>query len=519
MESSVREEKFLDVASDTKVPAIDSPQPPSLNSDAERRLLRKLDWILLPLFTAIYCCNFIDRTSIGNARVAGMETDLKMKPFDLNIALTVFYICYCSADIPSNLALKHFGSVWLAFLVIGFGIVTLLSAFLRDMTGLLVNRAFLGFCEGGTLSALMYIISRYYRRHELVLRVGIFFGVSPSLAGAFGGLLASGLLKLPDMGIVASWRKIFLIEGLITLIFGLLLLVICPEDPNKSRILNEEERALAIARIDADQVVKTQGQKERTTVRLVLRSFNFITMSCTVCYIMLNMSFQGLSLFMPTVIRSLSKTGRASTSGNRAYSLILQGTVEVQLRTVPPYVASGTWVVINAYISARIKKRFIPLLCNTMLMAVGYILSVATKNPHARYAACFLTMMGASVCGPVLLTWGTDNAAPDTMKAVVTAAIPGFGAVGAILAVWTYSPTDAPDYRKGNLANLSSTSAVCVIVSITAAYIHWENKKRERGGRDYRLAGKTGEELLKLGYKHPQYSSLLGTHGSAIREN
>lgn len=105
-----------------------------------------------------------------------MEHDLEMRPFDLNIALTVFYICvsplisprcffcpftrvhrprfifkYTSADIPSNLALKHFGSVWLAFLVIGFGIVTLLSAFIRDMTGLLVNRAFLGLCEGGTL--------------------------------------------------------------------------------------------------------------------------------------------------------------------------------------------------------------------------------------------------------------------------------------------------------------------------------------------------------------------------------
>jgi hypothetical protein len=64
--------------------------------------------------------------------------------------------------------------------------------------------------------------------------------------------------------------------GLITLIFGLILLVICPEDPNKSKILNQEERALAIARIDADQVVKTDGQKEKTTVALVLRSFNFV---------------------------------------------------------------------------------------------------------------------------------------------------------------------------------------------------------------------------------------------------
>ncbi|KAJ2915768.1 hypothetical protein MD484_g4623, partial [Candolleomyces efflorescens] len=345
MDDEVKREPSLDIASDTKAsPTADSPQPsPTFDSEAERRLLRKLDWILLPLFTAI-CEHYVSTLAdtgrvahqvpsktavtslighplemlelqvslplslpsfLSNSQLAtGMEHDLEMRPFDLNIALTVFYVC------------------------------------------------------------------------------------------------------------------IFLIEGLITLIFGLVLLVICPEDPNKSKILNQQERALAIARIDADQVVKTDGRKERTTVALVLRSFNFITIACTVCYIMVNMSFQGLSLFMPTVIRSL---------GN--YS-----TIEVQLRTVPPYVCSGTWVVINAYISARIKKRFIPLLFNAMLMALGYVLSLATRNSHARYAACFLTMMGASVCGPVLLTWGTDNAAPDTMKAVVTAIIPGFGALGSILA-------------------------------------------------------------------------------------
>lgn len=58
--------------------------------------------------------------------------------------------------------------------------------------------------------------------------------------------------------------------------FGLVLIVIAPEDPSKSRILNEAERKLALARIDADQVIKNQGRKEKTTVKLVLKSFNFI---------------------------------------------------------------------------------------------------------------------------------------------------------------------------------------------------------------------------------------------------
>ncbi|TEB22549.1 MFS general substrate transporter [Coprinellus micaceus] len=480
------EEKASSLISSSSVPI---PPVPVIDPLAEKRLVKKLDWILLPLFTSIYVCNFIDRTSIGNAKVAGLENDLGMHGAQLNVALTIFYIFYVIADIPSNLMLKQFGSIWLAFLVIGFGLVSLFSAFLHNNAGLIASRVFLGLTEGGTLAGLIYVMSRYYRKHELVLRVGIFFGIGPSIAGAFGGLLASGLLKLQDMGSVKTWRKVFLVEGLITTIFGLVLLFIVPEDPSKSKILNEEERKLAMQRIDAEQIIKSQGQKEKTTLKLVLRSFNLMTTSCTLCFVLLNMSFQGLSLFLPSVIRSLG-----------TYS-----TIEVQLRTVPPYLASAAWVIVNAYISQRLRLRFLPLLYNVLIVVVGYTISVTSHNSQARYAACFLMIMGGSVGGPMLVTWATDNAAPDTMRAVVTAAVPGIGAFGAVMAVWTYAPGDAPDYRKGNLANLSCCSAIVVIVSLTALYVRWENKKRERGERDHRVEGKTEDELRNLGYKHPQF--------------
>jgi len=264
---------------------------------------------------------------------------------------------------------------------------------------------------------------------------------------------------------------------------------IVPEDPSQSKILNSEERKMAMARIDADQIVKSQGVKEKTTTKLVLRSFNLITCSCILCFVLLNMSFQGMSLFLPSVIRT---QGQYSTVG-------------VQLRTVPPYIASSAWVIINSWVSSRLKKRFLPLLYNMILVIVGYAISVSTKNSQARYAACFLIIMGGSVGGPMLVIWGTDNAAPDTMRAVVTAAIPGIGAIGAILAVWTYAPGDAPDYRKGNLANLSSDVAIFVIVVLTALYIRWENGRRDKGDRDHRTQGKTESELRNLGYRHPQF--------------
>ncbi|KAJ3533964.1 hypothetical protein NMY22_g7119 [Coprinellus aureogranulatus] len=451
---------------------------PDIDPQAEARLVRKLDFVLLPLFTAI--CN---------ARVAGLEKDLGMHGTQLNVALTIFYLCYLISDIPSNLLLKRYGSTWLALLVIGFGVVSLASAFLHNFAGLVVSRVFLGLTEGGTLSALLYIVARYYRRHEYVFRVGIFFGIAPSISGAFGGLIASGLLRVSDIGSVRSWRKIFLVEGLITTVFGLILLFFVPEDPSKSKLLTAEERALAVARIDADRIVKSEGKLEKTTWKLVWRSFNIMTISCTICFMIINMSFQGLSLWLPSVINNLG-----------TYSV-----VEVQLRTVPPYIVGAVWAVANSWVSYRTRVRWLPLLVSTLLAVAGYGISVGTHNTQARYAACFLNIMAGAIIGPMLVIWGTDNAAPDTMRAVVTGAIPGFGAVGSIMAVWTYIYTDAPEYRRGNLGNLATMSLMAVIIILTAVYLRWENAKRERGERDYRLEGKTEEEVKNMGYRHPQF--------------
>ncbi|KAJ7091473.1 MFS general substrate transporter [Mycena belliarum] len=459
-----------------------------IDPEAERKLVRKLDWILMPLFTLIYCTNFVDRTAIGNAKIAGMEKELGMVGFDFNIALTVFYIFYTFSDIPSNLALKYFGSVWLAGTITCFGIVSISTAFVTSFSGLIATRVFLGMAEGGTLSGLTYIVSRYYRRTELVMRIGIFFGISAPLSGAFGGLLASGLLHVGDIGSVKSWRKIFLVEGIITTGIGLLCFFIIPTDPQHTRMLNPGEKALALARIDADQAVRTYGRKEPTTIRLVLKSFNINTAQCLLSFTLTNISFQGLSLFLPTVVATL---GHFTV-------------VESQLRTVPPYLVAAVWAVIISYVSLRIKQRAVLIFASGLFMVLGYAIAIGTKNPDARYAACFFSLMGTPI-GPMELAWGTENAAPDTIRAVTSAIIPGIGTLGSVIAVWTYLPADAPDYHKGNTLNLGTTSAVCLLTILAGIYIRWENAKRDRGERDYRLDGKTPRELEELGYLHPRF--------------
>ncbi|KAF5326743.1 hypothetical protein D9619_004681 [Psilocybe cf. subviscida] len=456
---------------------------------AERRLLRKLDMIMLPMFTIIFGLNFIDRTSVGNAKIAGLERDLGMKGTDFNIALTVFYVFYSISDIPANLILKKFGSIWIAITVTAFGAITIGSAFIHTYTHMLITRVFLGIAEGGTLAALVYLLSRYYRRHELVLRTGIFFGLAPTLAGAFGGLLASGLLKLDNFGQVKSWRKIFFVEGVITFGVGLILFFITPGDPLTTRMLNEKERALAIARLNADAIVKTDGEMEPTTLKRVLRSFNIWTTVCAVSMMLVAISFQGLALFLPTVVNTLGKFT----------------VTKAQLRTVPPYLCAAVWAMGIVFWSFKIKKRSIPILTSMSVQVIGYIIALSTRNPHARYGGCFLAIMGGVPCGSLFLAWGTDNAAPATMRATTTAIIPAFSGIGSIIAVWTYLPKDAPNFRKGNTVNLAASIVILVLAAGGAVYLKLENDKRDRGERDHRLDGLSEEEIKDLGYRHPRF--------------
>ncbi|KAG6861464.1 hypothetical protein C0995_016555 [Termitomyces sp. Mi166 len=378
-----------------------------IDPNAERKLVRKLDVILLSLFGLAYCTNFIDSGTDphsiyfeGNAKIAGIEKDLGMSGFDYNVSLTYIFV-----EIPSNLALKRFGSPWLAALITIFGVVTITTAFVKSYAGLIVNRMFLGLAEGGTLAFLLddekAVSHRFYSRRP--------FGIRFSFGSRY-------------------WLPEIMEKGIITTGFGLLCFFILPNDPCDTRLLNDKERTLVLACIDASQIVRTQGRREKTTLKLVLQSLSLPDMP-------FRLGHETLML-----------------GDNSALSL--------------------EEMVLTSYRS---------------------------------YAACFLSLSGASPGGPLVLAWATDNASPDTVKAVTPAMVLGIGALGSVIAMWTYLPTDAPDYHNGNSLNLSTSCGICVLVVLSYVYLRHENAKRDRGERDHRLQGKLQSEIEELGYLHPEF--------------
>ncbi|KAI4103402.1 MAG: hypothetical protein L6R37_003841 [Teloschistes peruensis] len=229
---------------------------PALN----RRIMYRFDRHIIPWLFGIWLLAFIDRSNIGNARIDGLATDLKLDGNKFNIALTIFYIPYILIDVPSNWVLKYFGAgYYLPGLLIGWGIVGLCTGFVKNYTGLLVCRFFLGLCEGGLLSGIILYLSMFYRRRELLFRIGMFYCAAP-LSGAFGGLLATGLARINHGG-YDRWPWIFIVEGIITIAYGLVTICFLPATPSKAKFLSVVEREAAVHRMGLDAHGASQASK------------------------------------------------------------------------------------------------------------------------------------------------------------------------------------------------------------------------------------------------------------------
>jgi MFS family permease len=128
---------------------------------------------------------------------------------DYNLVLSVFYISYIIFEIPANILCKWIGPGWfLPATSLGFGLSSVFTAFAKDVPQICGVRFVLGLFEAGMLPGIAYYMSRWYRRSELTFRLSLYIVMAP-LAGAFGGLLASGILKLNNFGMFNNWEMIF----------------------------------------------------------------------------------------------------------------------------------------------------------------------------------------------------------------------------------------------------------------------------------------------------------------------
>ncbi|MCJ1248143.1 hypothetical protein MMC30_005358 [Trapelia coarctata] len=472
---------------------VETAKPDAVDVDAalDRAITRKFDKHLVPWLFGLWLLAFIDRSNIGNARIDGLIPDLNLVGNQFNVALTVFYVPYILVDVPSNWALKYVGAgYYLPGLMVCWGIVGTCMGLTKSygqVAGLIACRLLLGLFEGGLLGGMVLYLSMFYRRHQLLSRMGLFYCAAP-LSGAFGGLLATGLAQINHGG-YNSWPWIFIVEGLITVCFGFVTIFFLPHTPATSSFLTEEERMGALRRMKLDAhgaTAATDVAQEEFSwkwVRMALLNVNTIMMS--LIFFAIITPIYSFSLFLPTIISALGYTR-----------------VTAQLFTVPPNMAGFFAVLIGTFASDRFRARGPVILIGCTVAIAGYVMLLAASRPSVQYGGTFLIAAGVFPSSPAVMGWLTNNLAPHYVRATGVGFELAIANCAAFIATFTYLPAAAPHYVTGHCINIGFLALAIVLTIITLAYINIENRKRARGERNDRLT--QGDEGV-LGYRHPEF--------------
>lgn len=525
----------------------------NIDSKEESRIRLKMDFGLIPLVSLLYCkmlppasassflntqlirlqcfpsltaqtlvrtlenCELMlltmnDSPTPGNARLAGLENDLGLRNYDYNASLSVFYISYIVFEIPCNALCKYMGPGWfIPSITLGFGILTICTAFVTNFATLCAVRFLLGILEAGMMPSLVYFLSRWYRQSELTFRVSLFI-ISASLAGAFGGLLASAILRLDSFGSLHSWRMIFAIEGqsclvaacttpiplmshtllpgTATAVLGIICFFALPDRPETALWLTQSEKELAIARLKADRIVTTELVDQFSWKRIRLGIFNPVVLPTSVIFLLNSITVHGVSFFLPTIVKTIFPAHSVSNQ---------------QLLTVPPYVLGAITCAATSYVSWRVNRRGIFMILCAPLTVVGYAMFLASTNPNVRYGATFLPFMGIFTYGALTNSHVAANVVSDTAKSSAIATNVMLGNMGGLISTWAFLPSDAPHYKVGNGLNLAAQASMIIIAIVLYFWVKRDNQRREAVDVVAELEGKTMEEIRDMDWKHPEF--------------
>jgi MFS family permease len=429
----------------------------------------------------------------GNAKLAGLEKDLGLEGYDYNRVLSVFYISYIIFEIPSNMACKWIGPGWfIPTISLGFGICSICTAFVHNIHSASGVRFLLGMFEAGMMPGIAYYLSRWYRRSELAFRLSLYIVMAP-LAGAFGGLLASGILKLSHFGGLHTWRMIFAIEGIITCGLSLISYITLTDRPATARWLTQEEKDLAIARVKSERVATTEVLDRIDKPKILRGIISPVTLSTAFIFLLNNVTVQGLAFFAPTIVKTIYPKN----------SIISQ-----QLHTVPPYVVGAFFTVLFPFLSWRFDKRNIFFIISAPLVMVGYIMFLASEAPHVRYGATFIIASGAFSFGALCNAQVAANVISDTARSAAIATNVMFGNIGGLISTWSFLPFDGPNYHIGNGLNLATSSTMLLLSILLLMFMTWDNKKREKKNMESELEGLNGlsqKQVQDLDWRHPAF--------------
>ncbi|EXJ63060.1 hypothetical protein A1O7_03505 [Cladophialophora yegresii CBS 114405] len=447
---------------------ISTPTEQDWTPEEEKALVKKLDWRVFPMLCVVFGLSLLDRTNISAAYIAGMAVDLELTVgARYSIALLVFFIGYAIFELPSNLVIRRLGAqMWLGFLITAWGACVLGMGFVHSWEALTVCRALLGIFESGLFPGGVFIIGSWYRQYETARRVSLFYMAS-LLASGFGPIFAYALslIRVGDGMYRSGWRWIFIIEGIATVVAGLVSPIFLVEFPERVKWLNPRQKYIAQARLQTDQAARAYVHPTlRESMRMLL-DWKLIIYS--IQYFIVASSVYSIAYFQPIILRE-----------GMGFSYAL-----AQILGSPPYVFAIIASLAMAWVSDHYRVRWPVLVFQSVIGIVGLLVILYPKPPGVRYFGLFLAVFGCQANVPGTLAYGQSQTADVRKKGVVAAVMISVGAAGGITGSTIFRSQDAPQYLPGMWSTIAMQILYSAVTLGMSMYLKRQNRLADEGKR------------------------------------
>ena len=364
----------------------------------ERRVVSKVSWRLLPFLFLLYVIAYIDRINVGVAKTA-MSRDLGLDPELFGAGAGIFFIGYFLFEVPSNLILTRVEArVWIARIMVFWGIITVCTMFVRGLTSFYVLRFILGAAEAGFFPGILFYLTRWFRARDRARAISLFMSAG-TLAGLIGNPLSGALLHLDGIGGLKGWHWLFLLEGIPAILLGISVLFLLTESPEKARWLTPEESDWLRGELAREQA----GKGERHASSMLAGLAHPTVWHLTAVYFLLVTGAYGFEFWLPTIMKGMNKSSDFHAA---------------LLSAVPYLVATFVMVVVGHH-SDRTGERRWHVAGSMFAAVVGFFVAAKIQNP---------------VVGLVALSfaWSGLKAAQGPFWAIPPAFLSGTAAAGGI---------------------------------------------------------------------------------------
>ncbi|KAF3762023.1 MFS general substrate transporter [Cryphonectria parasitica EP155] len=455
-----------------------------------KKLVRKMDLFILPPIGILYILNYIDRQNLSAAKLQGIMEDLDMTTQQFATAVSILFVGYLPFQIPSNLLITRIArpGMYICLAVVIWGAISAATSAVKTYNQLLAVRAILGIVEAVFFPGAVYYLSAWYTKKELGKRLAGLY-IAQQVGNAFGGLFAAAILQLDGAHGIAGWQWLFIIEGSATVGIGAVCACIMPEFPHNSRMLSQEERDLAVWRMESEAGA-AEGREKESVLKGFLDALSDPKMLLLIFCNMMSQAQGSIANYFPTLVDSL---GYSST-----LSLLL---------TAPPYILAGFIYYGITYYSDR-KNTVYPIIIGCISIAmVMYIIPMATENVGARYFS--MMVLPFSSVGPQILMYKTINlhlARPISKRAAASALVNAIGGTSNIWASYLYYAGPRFYAAFGTLMGCAALFALTITVY---RWLVLRDNKRLDSGDPEQIAKvvKRGvtQEMVDLGWRYEMY--------------